>query len=49
MSQENVEIVRAYYFEIDRALEAHWANPEVALSESAATTAIIERLHPEVV
>jgi len=49
MSQENVEIVRAYYADIDSALEAHWADPEVALSESAGTNALIERLHPEVV
>ena len=49
MSQENVEIVRAYFAEIDSTLEAHWANPGVALSESAETNALIARLHPEVV
>jgi ketosteroid isomerase-like protein len=49
MSQEKVEIVRAYYDDIDRTLKAHWANPGVGLSESAGTKAIIERLHPEVV
>lgn len=45
----DVEIVRAYYAEIARALEEHWADPEVALSESAGTNAIVDRLDPEVV
>jgi len=49
MSEENVEIVRAYYADIDQALEAYWARPETALSESAEAKAIIDRLHPEVV
>ena len=47
--EENVGIVRGYYAEIDRILQAHWADPEVPLSQSARTEAIIERLHPEVV
>jgi ketosteroid isomerase-like protein len=49
MSQDNVEVARAYYADIDRTLKAYWASPEVALSESAETQAIVERLHPEVV
>jgi hypothetical protein len=44
--QENVEIVRGYYEDIDRTLKAYWANPEVPLSKSAETEAIIERLDP---
>src|SRR5215204_2028445 len=49
MSKENVEVARAYYADIDRTLKAYWASSEVALSASAETQAIIERLHPEVV
>ena len=49
MSKENMEVARAYYADIDRTLKAYWASSEVALSASAETQAIIERLHPEVV
>jgi len=49
MSEESVEAARAYYADIDRTLKAFWASPEVALSASAETQAIIERLHPGVV
>ena len=34
MSQENVELVRAYWEVVGRLLDEYWANPDVPLSQS---------------
>ena len=49
MSQENVEIVRAYYELLGRALDAYWDDPEVRFAESPLVSDVLDHhVHPEV-
>ena len=49
MSDENVEIVRAYFEDLDRALGSYWENPDVPFRETAEGKRLRERLHQEVI
>jgi ketosteroid isomerase-like protein len=49
MSEENVEIVRAYYRRLVEAFDAYRANQLTPLPESPEANEVIGRLHPDVV
>ena len=46
MSQENVEVVRAYYSLLDRWLQDYWRNPG-PLEEAAGVDRVLEQLDPD--
>jgi ketosteroid isomerase-like protein len=47
MSQENVEVVRAWYEAINRWLDAHWANPGGPLGEAPGLEEIFDHMASE--
>jgi ketosteroid isomerase-like protein len=46
MSQENVEVVRAYYSLLDRWLEDYWRNPG-PVEEAAGVGRVLDQLDPD--
>jgi ketosteroid isomerase-like protein len=49
MSQENVEIVRAFYRDVDQALQTRWNDPEMPFGQSTEAEALLQRVHDDVV
>jgi ketosteroid isomerase-like protein len=49
MSQNDVQLVRAYFEDLDRALAGYSRNPDVPFAETADGKRLRERLHPDIV